>query len=141
MDDRAPVTASVFVVGAAIVDRGRCLVAQRGEAMSSPLAWEFPGGKVEEDEDPGTALVRELREELGVEIAVGERLGRGSARVGERRIVLDVYLATLVRGTPRPTEHATVRWISADDVAELDWCLPDVPVLPALRRILTRPAI
>ena len=57
-------SARILVVGAAIIREGRCLVAQRGPGMDSPLAWEFPGGKVEASEDPSQALARELREEL-----------------------------------------------------------------------------
>ncbi|MCA9626006.1 MAG: NUDIX domain-containing protein, partial [Myxococcales bacterium] len=79
------------VVGAAIVEAGRCLVARRSATMSSPHAWEFPGGKVEAGESPTEALVRELDEELGVTVKVDQLLGVGEAEAGRRRVRLEVY--------------------------------------------------
>lgn len=104
--------------------------------MALAGAWEFPGGKVEAREAPPAALVRELREELGVEIEVGAWLGRGESVVEGRQIVLDVYRAILVRGEPQPTEHVELRWISGPEIDELDWPEADRPVLASLRQIL-----
>jgi 8-oxo-dGTP pyrophosphatase MutT (NUDIX family) len=66
---------TVLVVAAAIVQAGRVLAAQRSYPAELADCWEFPGGKVEPGEKPATALVREIREELGVDVAVHERLG------------------------------------------------------------------
>lgn len=132
--DRRP--DAVHVVGAAILDGDRCLVAQRGPTMSSPSAWEFPGGKVEPGESPRQALRRELREELGVEAEILDRLGTASAPAGRRTIVLEVFFARLVSGNPEPREHQALRWIGAPEVGDLDWCAPDRPLLPALERRL-----
>lgn len=129
------------MVGAAILDErpglaARCLAAQRGAAMTEPLQWEFPGGKVESGEAPREALVREIREELALEIEVGEILGRGSVvrgtGHGARRIVLDVYIARIRSGTVRLAEHRAWRWLEADAVPGLDWAEADIPVLAAL---------
>lgn len=128
----------IHVVGAAILDGARCLVAQRGAGMSEAGRWEFPGGKVEPRESPQAALVREIREELGTAIAVGAWLGRGEAIVGGRAIVLDVYAATREGGDPEPREHAALRWIGADEIGALDWPEADRPILPFLRRVLQR---
>lgn len=122
----------LHVVGAAVIAEGRCLVAQRSSAMSAPGCWEFPGGKVEEGESPEEALARELREELGVEVEVGPFLGRGEAEGGRRRIVLDVYAATVLRGTPEAREHAALRWCGASELRELRWAEADVPVLASV---------
>jgi mutator protein MutT len=92
----------LHVVGAAITQHERCLVAQRGPTMSLPGNWEFPGGKVEPTESPTAALAREVTEELGLQIAVGHHLGTGSAHVGTRIITLDVYAATITAGTLTP---------------------------------------
>jgi 8-oxo-dGTP diphosphatase len=133
---------ALHVVGAAILDVLRqeacCLVAQRGPAMSQPGRWEFPGGKVEARETPSAALVRELREELGIEIEVGPWLGRGEAIVDGREIVLDVFAATRRAGEPLAREHAQLRWIGANEIDALDWPDADRPILPFLRRALTR---
>lgn len=134
MSGRAP----LHVVGAAILRAGRCLVAQRGPGMSLPGFWEFPGGKVEARESPQKALVRELREELGVGIEVGPWIGRGESRAGDREVVLDVYAASLVDGEPTPIQHAQLRWIRADEIATLAWPEADRPVLSLLHRLLAR---
>jgi len=126
----------IHVVGAAIVEGGRCLVARRGLEMALAGYWEFPGGKVEPGESAEVALAREIREEMGIGIEVGAWLGRGEAVVGSRRIVLDVYLATRIGGDPRLSEHSEMRWIGADEVEGLDWAEADRPILAGLRRIL-----
>jgi 8-oxo-dGTP diphosphatase len=120
----------IHVVGAAILHSGRCLVAQRSEAMSMPLSWEFPGGKIEPGESPEAALARELVEELGIEIEVGARIGRGEAEVAGRLIRLDVYRAKIVAGTPVAREHARVAWLAPDELASLAWAEADLPIVP-----------
>jgi 8-oxo-dGTP diphosphatase len=106
--------------------------------MSQAGLWEFPGGKVEAQESPRDALVREVREELGLEIEVGSWLGRGESIVGAREIVLDVFAARRVEGVPVAREHAQLRWIGSGDIHGLDWPEADRPILPFLRRRLDR---
>lgn len=129
------------MVGAAILRDagrdGRCLAAQRGPAMRLPGKWEFPGGKVEDGEDPRAALAREVREELGLEIEVGELLGTGrddgGGAAGDVAVRLDVYLATVTGGDVRLLEHAAVRWLTAAELDAVDWAEADRPLLPRLR--------
>ncbi|MCB1033841.1 MAG: (deoxy)nucleoside triphosphate pyrophosphohydrolase [Acidobacteria bacterium] len=129
---------TVHVVGAAILRGARCLVVQRGAAMSTPLKWEFPGGKLEDGEGPEAALRREIREELDLTIEVGEYLGRGTARAEGRAIVLDVYRARILDGELHLREHRQARWLSAGELepGALDWAAADVPVLSAVRRAM-----
>lgn len=125
---------SVSVVGAAIVRDGRVLAARRSAPPEMAGRWEFPGGKVERDETAAQALVRECREELGVEIAVGEWLAAGQVRAG---LVLDVYLASLRGGEPRPlTDHDELRWLGPAELDELAWLEPDRPAVAALHAVL-----
>ncbi|MCB9690252.1 MAG: (deoxy)nucleoside triphosphate pyrophosphohydrolase, partial [Alphaproteobacteria bacterium] len=121
------------VVGAAILNDGRCLVARRGPDMALAGLWEFPGGKVEPGEAPQDALRREIQEELGIEIQVGALLGVGEAMAGARRIVLSVYAAEWVSGALVLLEHDEVRWCGVEDIEGLQWAEADVPVLPALK--------
>jgi len=126
----------IHVVGAAILRDGRCLAAQRGPAMRLPGKWEFPGGKVEPGEDPLTALAREVHEELGLAIAVGEPLGTGRDPAGDVAVRLDVYLAVVTGGELRLLEHADARWVQAAELDALDWADADRPLLAALRERL-----
>jgi 8-oxo-dGTP diphosphatase len=127
----------VHVVGAAIIDGGRCLVTRRSATMSAPLKWEFPGGKVEVDEDPRDALRREVREELDIDIEVQRFLGRGQGRVGQRSILLDVYSAIWIGRTLRLTEHHELGWFTAEELDDLDWPEADYPLLPAVKAAIS----
>jgi len=130
------------VVGAAILDEGRVLVAQRSGGPYDGL-WEFPGGKVEPGESDLSALVRECREELGVDVLpqgfLGEVLLDGSVAGGAPGTsTLRVWWATLAAGAPHAHEHSALRWVAADELAGLDWIAADRPLLPAVRALLAR---
>lgn len=120
-----------IVVGVAVIRDGRVLAALRAGPGGG---WEFPGGKVEAGETDEQAAVRELREELALEIAPGASLGPAQP-IGERYL-LRVYAAALVSGEPVLHEHAAIRWVGAAELAQLDWLPADRPFLPALRQVI-----
>ena len=124
-----------IVVGAAILDGTRLLAAQRSQPPALAGRWEFPGGKVEPGESEQAALVREVAEELGVAVAVGQRVGADvELRPG---LVLRVWVATLLSGEPRPLEdHSALRWLAADEWYDVPWLTADLPVVHALRELL-----
>jgi 8-oxo-dGTP diphosphatase len=124
------------VVGAAIVRGGRVLAARRTAPASAAGRWEFPGGKVEPGETDADSLVREVDEELGVQIRVDRWLA-GEQPVGERYL-LRVAAATLVGGEPTPTEHDRVRWLGAAELHDVDWLEADRPFLSELSNLLPR---
>jgi mutator protein MutT len=124
----------IVVVGAAIIRHGRVLACRRRAPAELAGAWELPGGKVEPLEESDAAAVREVREELGCEIAVTGRLsGAEPIRAG---YVLRVALATLVAGEPIPEEHDAVRWLGPEELDSVRWLEPDLPFLPQLRELL-----
>jgi 8-oxo-dGTP diphosphatase len=132
----------VQVVGAALVDGDRVLVAQRSGGPYDGC-WEFPGGKVEPGESDLSGLVREIREELGVDVVpqafLGEVLLDGSVGGGPPGTsTLRVWWARIASGTPVAHEHADLRWVRADELEALDWIPADRPLLPAVRTLLTR---
>jgi 8-oxo-dGTP diphosphatase len=120
-----------IVVGAAIIAGDRLLAAQRAEPPEHAGRWEFPGGKVKAGEADQDALVRECREELGVAVKLGERVG-GDWPVSEPT-VLRVWAAELVDGTPRPLVHLALRWLSAAELYDVAWLAADLPVVAAVR--------
>lgn len=124
-----------IVVAGALITGRELLVAQRQHPPELAGLWELPGGKVATGESDGAALIRELREELGVDVAVGERLD-GDVTIGAG--VLRAYFVSCVDGTPQPHEHRALRWIAATELAELAWVPADTAWLPQLEAALRR---
>jgi len=124
----------VTIVGAAILRGGRVLAAQRAEPAALAGGWEFPGGKVEEGESDETALLRECREELAVDIELGHRLGTDITVNGSA--VLRVWTARIINGEPVAVEHAELRWLSLAELADVAWLPADLPLVAALRHLL-----
>ena len=128
----------VLVMGAAIVDGGRVLAARRTAPPEAAGGWEFPGGKVEDGEDPAAAVVREVDEELGCAIeVVGILEQETTIRDG---CTLRVALAELVDGEPVPVEgqHDAVRWLGPDELDAVAWLPADVPFLDRVRELLEK---
>ena len=108
--DSAPV--SFTVVAAVIRDRtGRLLLARRPEGRHMAGLWEFPGGKVHDGEAPAAALERELAEELGLEITVGDPITFATHEEPGLRILLLFYEAAIRSGDPHPREGQEVAWV------------------------------
>ena len=121
----------ITVVAAIIQNRdGAYLCGKRGEWKSSPNKWEFPGGKPEQGESLEDAIIREIKEELNVEIKVVRQFDR--TVTGE--IDLVSFVCDLISEGPKfSTDHSELRWVAESELSKLDWAEPD---LPALKRIL-----
>jgi 8-oxo-dGTP diphosphatase len=124
----------VAVVGAAVLRDGRVLASRRTQPPRLAGLWEFPGGKVEPGEDDASALARELREELRVEVEVGDRLGE-DLPIGATA-VLRVYVCRLLRGEPALLDHDEHRWLRADELLDVPWIPVDLPLVEQLRGLL-----
>lgn len=124
-----------MVVGGAVFHQGRLLAARRSAPPELAGRWELPGGKMEPGETPREALVRELREELGIEAEPLERLeGEWPLKPG---YVLQVWTARLLAGEPRPLEdHDELRWLTPDRVDDVDWLDQDRPAVAQAARLL-----
>ena len=96
--------------------------------------WEFPGGKIEPGETPEAALVRELHEELGIDVRVGRLWGILVHRDTERAVRLRFLFAEILNGEPHPIEVDEVRWAGAADLGELEFPEADRPLVAALVR-------
>ena len=123
------------VIAAAITDPcGKVLLARRGDGRDLAGLWEFPGGKVEPAESPEQALLRELREELGIEVEVGAPLIAVAQAYPHKRLRLDVRHVTHWRGTPRGQEGQALAWVPADKLGSYAMPPADRPVVAALRQ-------
>jgi 8-oxo-dGTP diphosphatase len=110
---------TLVVAAALITTGGRLLVAQRKEKDDWALHWEFPGGKLEEDEGPQECIRRELREELGIEVEVGEIREAIFKRYEDFNILLLAYPCTITAGTPLAIRCREVRWVGKDELKGL----------------------
>jgi len=131
-----------IVVGAVIVQAGRVLAARRTRPSDLAGCWEFPGGKVEDGDDPQDALSREIRDELAASIAISGEVPADSAPwpISEKQI-LRLYVASLVQGEPRPgADHDALRWLTLDELDSVNWLPSDRLALSAVRSALAADA-
>jgi len=124
------------IVAAIIIMDGRVLACERSAPPEVAGRWEFPGGKVEPGETDAEALARECAEELGVRVAVDERVGP-DVPLAHGRAVLRVFRVTLLGGdVPRALEHTAMRWLSADELSSVPWLPADAPIVAELPGLL-----
>lgn len=123
----------------ALVDAdGRLLVQQRPPGKAMGGLWEFPGGKLEADETPEAALIRELREELGIGVEAA-CLAPGpfaSEALGDRHLLLLLYVCRRWRGTPQPLEGGALRWVRVGELYGLAMPPADRPLVALLDALL-----
>jgi len=133
-------TTTVLVAAAVLVARGRVLLTQRRAGTHLAGAWEFPGGKVEDGEDPREALRRELREEVGIEAQVGEIVDVTFHRYQDanKAVLLLFFEATLETDSPEPraVDVAATRWATREELRDEDFPPADVAALKKVRRSL-----
>jgi 8-oxo-dGTP diphosphatase len=124
---------AIEVVAGAIFDAsGRVLIAQRPVGKVLAGRWEFPGGKLHAGEEPYDGLVRELREELGVEVAAARRLLRYAHAYPERLVWLDLWVVSEWSGEPQGLDGQALRWVAPDRLHEEDILEADAPMVAAL---------
>ena len=108
------------LVTAAILIRGdKVFIGQRKAGKRLEYLWEFPGGKLEAGETPEECLVREMREEFGIEVVVREYFGESVYRYEHGSIRLLAYLVDWMDGEISPTDHQDCRWVPFDDLEDL----------------------
>ena len=129
----------MLVVAAAMVDRdGRVLVQQRPEGTAMAGLWEFPGGKVEPGETPEAALIRELDEELGIDVdhACLAPACFASEPLGDRHLLLLVYALRKWEGVPTARHATALRWVRPVELYGLDMPPADKPLIGLLEALL-----
>ena len=125
---------TIEVVAAVIFREGKVLCVQRAEHEKEyiSLKWEFPGGKVEVGERREEALVREIREELSVDIEVSEFLMTVEHTYPDFHLTMHVFKCILDQGEITLNEHVALKWLSIDELDQLDWAAADIPVVKSL---------
>ena len=121
------------VAGALFDNQGRVLIAQRPPGKHMAGGWEFPGGKLEPDEQAIAGLKRELREELGVEVIDAEPLIAYEHGYTDRRVLLDLWLVSLYTGEASSVEGQPLQWVTLDELETVGLLEADLPMIPALR--------
>lgn len=123
----------IHVVGAIIENEdAKILAALRSPEMSLPNYWEFPGGKIEQGESKQEALRREILEELSCTIDVFEQVEDTTYEYEKFIVRLETFMAKVIKGVPKLSEHAELKWISREELTTLNWAPADIPAIEAL---------
>jgi 8-oxo-dGTP diphosphatase len=124
----------IHVVAGALFDSsGRVLIAQRPAGKHMAGGWEFPGGKLEPNEDPFAGLQRELREELGVETIRATPLIAYEHQYAERKVFLDLWLVHEFTGEPQSLDAQALRWVTLEELDSVGLLEADQPMIGALK--------
>ncbi len=129
----------LIVTAAALVDRdGRLLVQQRPAGKSMAGLWEFPGGKLEPGETPEAGLIRELQEELGIatDAACLAPATFASEALGDRHLLLLLFICRKWRGTPEPLEAAALKWVRPVELHALAMPPADRPLIGLIEALI-----
>jgi 8-oxo-dGTP diphosphatase len=141
-DDRlmsAPALPILTVVAVALVDAdGRVLLAQRPEGKAMAGLWEFPGGKIHAGESPEAALIRELKEEIDIDVteACLAPFTFASHRYENFHLLMPLYVCRRWKGTPRPREGQTLAWVRPAKLGEYPMPPADIPLIAMLQDLL-----
>ncbi|MEH7399188.1 8-oxo-dGTP diphosphatase MutT [Priestia megaterium] len=122
------------VVAAIIKDKDLLLIAKRHSKDLLAGKWEFPGGKLEPGETPEECLVREIREELRVEVEIGSFYDDNVYSFKDQAIHLLFYWAEIMNGEVTPIVHDDVKWITIKELARFDFAPADIPIVKRLER-------
>ena len=129
----------VLVAACALIDHDRrVLIAQRPPGKNKAGLWEFPGGKVETGESPEEALIRELREELGIEVKAPclAPFSFASHAYGDFHLLMPLYVCRRWEGMPMAREHSALKWVKPKDLTQYQMPPADLPLIPMLRDLL-----
>jgi len=121
----------MLLVACAIIlnSQNKVIVCQRSTSMHLPLKWEFPGGKVELNEKPEECLIREIKEELDIEISVIRQLSINDHHYLDKSIRLIPFICRYLSGEINLKEHADFKYLDKENLLDLDWAEADIPIL------------
>lgn len=126
---------TINVVAAVIFKDGKVFATQRGYGEFKD-GWEFPGGKVEPGESPEDALRREIREELEVEVNVGDLIDTIEYDYPAFHLSMKCFACTIAGGSPHLLEHEAAKWLTSTQLGSVDWLPADVTLIPKIEKML-----
>lgn len=126
---------TINVVAAVIFKDDKVFATQRGYGEFKD-GWEFPGGKVEQGESPEDALRREIREELEVDINVGDLIETIEYDYPAFHLSMKCFACTIVGGSPHLLEHEAAKWLTSMQLGSVDWLPADVTLIPKIEKML-----
>lgn len=129
----------LLVVAVALIDAdGRILLTQRPEGKGMSGLWEFPGGKVEKGETPETALIREIKEEIDVDISHSclAPITFASHSYQEFHLLMPLYVCRVWEGTPVPKESQSLKWVRLENINDYPMPPADIPLIALLKELL-----
>lgn len=121
----------IEVVAAIITHQNRYLCVRRGESYLDYISkkWEFPGGKIEQDETRTSALTREIREELEMNIGNLEYFTTVTHTYPDFKLTMHAYLCTSIEQDPTLSEHIDFKWLPKEELSSIDWAAADIPIV------------
>jgi len=124
------------IIGVGVIwnDREQILIDRRRPEGSLGGLWEFPGGKIEPGETVQACIKREIKEELGIEIAVGEHLMTVDYTYPHLQVTLNVHLCRHLAGEPKPIECDEVRWVSLDEIEQYSFPTANTQIIAAIKQ-------
>lgn len=125
----------IKVVAAIMIQNGRVFATQRGYGEFKD-GWEFPGGKVEPEETPQEALVREIKEEVNTVIEVGELLDTVEYDYPDFHLSMDCFICKIIAGDLELKEHEDARWLTTETLDSVDWLPADLDLIQKIKKYI-----
>jgi mutator protein MutT len=125
----------IEVTAAVLIENGRVLIARRKSGVPRAGMWEFPGGKIRPGETPEQCLKREIQEELGLQVAVGELFGESVFAYEDQTIRLLAFRVRVEAGQMCPNDHAELAWVETAELSRYRFCPADIPFVEKLQAI------
>mgnify|MGYP001058384511 CR=1 FL=1 len=129
----------IEVAALVMIEDQKVFAAQRKDSGPLACCWEFPGGKLERGEDGKQAIIREIREELGISIEVQEHLMSVEHQYPTFHLVMHAYLGKRSHGTIELIDHIQMRWLSKDQLNDVQWAEADKPIVKRVEQLLSQP--
>lgn len=126
----------ILAIGIALInEQNQILIARRPAHKALPLKWEFPGGKVEENESFESCIIREIKEELNLDIVPLDYIGKESFQYDYAHVTLHLYTGKIISDSPlKLNEHIEIKWVNANELETYDFPELDLPFLIKLKK-------